>query len=144
MALNAQQEAEQLRDQWCLEYTKARDAWLALQREFNGVVDAVLEGTSFSNIDDYLSAKKKMSDTCGNITHIDGQLADETGVDRFAVAMLNKLAEKRDEGRDGWSNDCAVDELKVLLQIQLNKRPLSYLHIANFCMMIWNRENPKG
>jgi hypothetical protein len=85
-----------------------------------------------------------MTDTCGDITQLDGQLADETGVDRFAIAMLNKLAEKRDEGRRGWSNDCTVDDLKVLLQIQLNKPRYNHLHIANFCMMIWNRENPQG
>ena len=84
-------------------------------------------------------------------TVMDSQYADELGVERFAQAMLVKLAKKRNEGRHGWNlthgesgNDwgCTVRDLETMLRQHLAKGDV--VDVANFCMMIWNRRNPKG
>lgn len=77
-----------------------------------------------------------------------GRVADITGVDRFALAMKKKLAKKRTEGRSGWNTTpalgwgCNVRELESMLRQHLEKGDV--VDIANFCMMVWNRRNPKG
>lgn len=84
--------------------------------------------------------------------------ADAVGVDRFRTAMSNKLAKKRDEGRGGWNREpytvqpdrgdavwrggCSIAHLKRLMRAHLKKGDM--VDIANFAMMIWNRENPHG
>ena len=82
---------------------------------------------------------------------VDSQCADEIGVDRFAQAMLAKLAQKRREGRHGWNLThgesgrewgCTVRDLEIDLRQHLAKGDV--VDVANFCMMIWNRRNPKG
>lgn len=62
---------------------------------------------------------------------------DEEGVDRFAVAMKEKLAKKRAQGYGGWSDDCTVEHLADLLIDHVPKG--DPVDIANFCMMVWNR-----
>ncbi len=82
---------------------------------------------------------------------INSQQADEAGVERFAQAMRVKLSKKRIEGRHGWNlthgSDgsewgCTVRDLETALQQHLKKGDV--VDVANFCMMIWNRRNPKG
>ncbi len=73
--------------------------------------------------------------------------ADEDGVARFTAAMLDKLATKRAEGRGGWNRElandgCSVADLVSMLSGHLKKGDM--VDIANFCMMIWNRENVNG
>ena len=86
----------------------------------------------------------------------DAAEADSVGVDRFALAMRAKLAKKRGEGRGGWNHEpytvqkdrgdsvqrggCTVRSLKQMLRNHLKKGDM--VDIANFAMMIWNRENP--
>ena len=94
-----------------------------------------------------------------NITTITGGFdADETGVDRFVEAMRRKLNKKRKQGRGGWNLEpytvqadrgerteylgCSVADLKEMLEDHLQKGDV--VDIANFCMMIWNREHPTG
>jgi hypothetical protein len=78
-----------------------------------------------------------------DITTITGGFdADETGVDRFVVAMRRKLTKKRKEGRGGWNLDCEVSFLRALLAEHVGKGDM--VDIANLAMMIWNREHPTG
>ena len=78
-----------------------------------------------------------------NITTITGGFdADETGVDRFTEAMRRKLTKKRKEGRGGWNNDCRIELLLAMLHEHAIKGDM--VDIANFAMMIWNREHPTG
>ena len=75
---------------------------------------------------------------------VSGFEADEMGVDRFTVAMRRKLTQKRKEGRGGWNipDACGIEDLREMLEDHLQKGDL--VDIANFAMMIWNRENPNG
>lgn len=80
-----------------------------------------------------------------DITKIKGSAAaDAIGVARFSLAMSNKLDAKRAEGRGGWNNpeECSVESLCVMLADHVKKGDM--VDIANFAMMIWNRNNPKG
>lgn len=65
-------------------------------------------------------------------------LADQRGVFNFSCAMLEKLHDKRYEGRGGWHNDCNISDLKRMLKEHIKKGDM--IDIANFAMMIWNRE----
>ena len=84
-------------------------------------------------------------------TIIDSQHADETGVERFAQAMNAKLSKKRKEGMHGWNLThgergsewgCTVRDLETMLRQHIAKGDV--VDVANFCMMIWNRRNPRG
>lgn len=76
-----------------------------------------------------------------DITKIeDDALADKEGVDRFAAAMHAKMTDKRLQGYSGWHNDCTTLHLLKLLNEHLPKGDM--LDVANFAMMIWNREHP--
>lgn len=94
-----------------------------------------------------------------DITRIAGGFeADETGVDRFTVAMRRKLTQKREEGRRGWNHPpyavqadrgdrvehhgCTIEELRDMLNAHISTG--DPVDIANFAMMIWNRQNPNG
>ena len=73
----------------------------------------------------------------------DNRVADLVGVARFSNAMKRKLAKKRREGYAGWNDGrCSIARLRGLLTSHLKKR--DPVDIANFCMMIWNREHPTG
>lgn len=67
------------------------------------------------------------------------QHPDETAVDRFALAMKAKLAEKRAEGRGGWDdpNQCTTAHLAELLRSHIAKG--DPVDVGNFAMMLWNR-----
>ena len=75
---------------------------------------------------------------------ITGDSADSLGVERFSRAMAKKLSAKRAEGRYGWNDpdECSVEDLCVMLANHVGKGDM--VDIANFCMFIWNRKNPKG
>ena len=88
----------------------------------------------------------------------EGAEADAVGVDRFRAAMSTKHAKKREEGRGGWNHEpytvqpdrgdcvwhggCSIAKLRRMLRAHLKKGDM--VDIANFAMMIWNRENPHG
>ncbi|MCR4331889.1 MAG: hypothetical protein NUV34_04180 [Sulfuricaulis sp.] len=77
-------------------------------------------------------------------TMTDDACADDNGVGRFAFTMQKKLEEKRAQGRNGWNRpaECSIERLqKLLLKATLKGDPVD---IANFAMMIWNRQNPNG
>ncbi|WP_210206249.1 hypothetical protein [Rhizobium leguminosarum] len=64
---------------------------------------------------------------------------DNLAVDRFASAMKAKLAQKRDEGRNGWDDkdDCSQLFLSTLLREHVEKgEPLD---VGNFAMMLHQR-----
>jgi len=67
-------------------------------------------------------------------------LADQRGVLNFSGAMLEKLHDKRNEGRGGWHDqyECTMKDLKQMLKEHIKKGDM--VDIANFAMMIWNRE----
>ena len=76
------------------------------------------------------------------------EVADTEGVRRFSEAMNAKLAKKRDEGKRGWNWTpasgwgCTIRDLEAMLRKHTAKGDV--VDIANFCMMIWNRRNPRG
>lgn len=64
---------------------------------------------------------------------------DDIAVDRFAVAMKAKLAQKRDEGRGGWENklECSAEILSDMLRDHTYKG--DPVDVANFAMMLHQR-----
>ncbi len=65
--------------------------------------------------------------------------ADDLAVDRFAIAMKQKLAKKREEGRGGWENkdECSAEYLSYsLIQHIWKGDPVD---VANFAMMLQQR-----
>ena len=74
----------------------------------------------------------------------DDAIADAIGCVRFTCAMLIKLEKKRDAGRGGWNHpyQCSVGHLRKMLSEHVPKCDM--VDIANFAMMIWNREHLDG
>lgn len=88
--------------------------------------------------------------------------ADAEGLKRFHKAMTDKIDEKRQEGRGGWHREtshyqrdrgditetygCSVRGLQQALRNHIKKglTGRNLVDIANFCMMVWNREHPEG
>jgi hypothetical protein len=81
-----------------------------------------------------------------DIQTLAGAEADQLGLARFSKAMRDKLAKKRSEGRSGWNYPphngygTTVKRLRRMMADHVAKG--DPIDIANFCMMIWNRENP--
>ena len=68
--------------------------------------------------------------------------ADDLAVDRFAIAMKAKLAEKRGQGLGGWDDpeQCHIDYLVSILMQQIHERAVpDPIDIANIAMMIHER-----
>lgn len=67
------------------------------------------------------------------------QHPDDAAVDRFAVAMKTKLAQKRAEGRSGWEDkgQCSQDRLSLMLRGHVAKG--DPVDVANFAMMLHQR-----
>lgn len=59
---------------------------------------------------------------------------DDNFVDRFAVAMKEKLAVARAKGREGWQH-CDPAELSCMLREHVEKG--DPIDVANFCMFLW-------
>lgn len=70
---------------------------------------------------------------------IGGNHPDALAVDRFAIAMKAKLAQKRAEGRGGWDNkdECSAEFLSQLLREHVEKG--DPIDVANFAMMLHQR-----
>lgn len=66
---------------------------------------------------------------------------DDEAVDRFAIAMKEKLARKRDAGRCGWE-DCSMIRLADMLVDHLDKG--DPVDVANFAMMLFHREGVRS
>lgn len=64
---------------------------------------------------------------------------DDIAVDRFAVAMKEKLAKKRAEGRGGWDSheECSAEYLSYLLVQHIRKG--DPLDVGNLAMMLHQR-----
>lgn len=69
---------------------------------------------------------------------------DDRAVDNFAVVMKTKLAKKRAEGRGGWQDkqDCSNAVLSRLLREHVEKG--DPVDVANFAMMIHQRDERIG
>ena len=81
-----------------------------------------------------------------DITQISDNLtADRVGLHRMFDAMKAKMYAKHLEGRGGWHNDCTIEHLEQLLTEHIDKAwaDRNLVDIANFCMMLWNRHNPR-
>lgn len=67
---------------------------------------------------------------------------DDAAVRRFAAAMMRKMAVSRKKGRHGWDDEtiCPTERLQEMLIGHLAKG--DPLDVANFCMMLWNRNAP--
>ena len=87
------------------------------------------------------------------ITILDSaEVADTEGIRRFSEAMNSKMAKKRAQGKRGWNSavpkhsgfyfGCTVKQLETELRAHLAKGDV--VDISNYCMMIWNRRNPRG
>lgn len=76
-------------------------------------------------------------------TFKNGARVDNEGVKRFADAMRRKLAKKRKEGRGGWQRPDEVTDAGLWEMMVDHVKSGDVLDVGNFCMMIWNRRNPK-
>jgi len=80
---------------------------------------------------------------CGELGHSEEHAQaihpDDEAVDRFAVALKDKLAVARAKGRGGWQEKAMVsaDELTDMLVGHLWKGDPR--DVANFCMFLWER-----
>ena len=92
-------------------------------------------------IQDLLNRFLRTLPTVGDAT---AGLVDETGVEDLAVAMKEKLAKKREEGRGGWYDNekCPAERLALMLLDHLPKG--DPVDLANFAMFIHNRPDAKG
>jgi hypothetical protein len=97
-----------------------------------------------------------------HISEYDNASADSVGCARFSKEMHDKMMDKRAEGRGGWHRPvsyyrqdrgdvtetygCTKRSLQQALRNHIAKGLTGSIlvDIANFCMMIWNRENPEG
>lgn len=92
-----------------------------------------------------------------NIDKLSNVGADRRGVERFTEAMHAKMTTKRAEGRGGWHREgkgesnpetwgCSTRGLQQALRNHIARglTGSNLVDIANFCMMVWNREHPKG
>ena len=72
------------------------------------------------------------------------QHPDDIAVDKFAVAMKDKMAASRTKGRGGWENpeECGIEDLACMLVQHVEKG--DPVDIGNFCMMVWNRVRDTG
>ena len=79
-----------------------------------------------------------------DITAMPGDAADSIGVNRFARAMQRKMEAMRTEGRYGWNrpNLFTISKLKARLASATQKG--DPVDVANYAMMIWNRQHPTG
>ncbi|EXL06243.1 hypothetical protein BG46_15895 [Brucella anthropi] len=93
--------------------------------ELDGLVDSVSH---------HLRSKARAIRTLSSPDH-----ADDLAVDRFAIAMKQKLAKKREEGRGGWENkdECSAEYLSYLLIQHIWKG--DPVDIANLAMMLQQR-----
>lgn len=81
-----------------------------------------------------------MHDDALSTSHQGGEAhPDDLAVDRFAAAMKEKLAKKREEGRGGWWDDayCNRNELSQMLRSHVEKG--DPLDVGNFAMMLHQR-----
>ena len=71
----------------------------------------------------------------------DNTSIDCIGVSNIAQAMRAKLKQKRLEGYSGWHDpyQCTVKRLKLMLRAHLRSGDM--VDVANFAMMIYNREH---
>lgn len=65
------------------------------------------------------------------------QHPDDAAVEKLAVMMKQKLAEKRAQGRSGWDTDCTQQRLSDLLRQHVEKGDV--LDVANFCAFLFAR-----
>lgn len=61
--------------------------------------------------------------------------SDDIAVDKFSVAMKEKLAAARAKGRGGWES-CDPNDLRLMLREHVEKGDPR--DVANFCMFLWN------
>ena len=82
--------------------------------------------------------------SAGDITRLGSGMADTVGVIRFAKEMEIKLGVKRAQGRGGWNDpdECSITALERMLSEHIAKG--DPVDIANFAMMIWNRQHADG
>jgi len=94
--------------------------------------------TGYANVMTKLEAS--IEDIREIISRSTKQHSDDIAVDRFAVAMKNKLARKRDDGYGGWDDQEAVrspDLARMLIEHIPKGDPVD---VANFAMMIHQRD----
>ena len=67
------------------------------------------------------------------------QNADDLAVDKFALAMKEKMALKAKQGRGGWNDppQCTIQHLQRLLEDHVAKG--DPVDVANLSMMLWHR-----
>ena len=69
---------------------------------------------------------------------------DDAAVDAFATKMKARLAEKRAEGRTGWSDPDKVSDSDLVFEMIDRLEAGSYIGVANFCMMLDHRGADAG
>jgi len=70
-----------------------------------------------------------------------GQHPDDKAVDRFAARMKWKLAQKRNQGRDGWQDRAwSPEQISLALREHVGKG--DPLDVANYCMFLAARNEP--
>ncbi len=70
---------------------------------------------------------------------IDQRHPDDIAIDNFAMAMKEKMAKKRAEGRGGWQT-APVQSLQLMMADHIRKG--DPVDVANFCMMLHHLSAP--
>lgn len=86
-----------------------------------------------------LLCPEKIAATPAALAQQSAQHPDDLAVDRFAVAMKEKLALARAKGRGGWNDpaQCSVERLATMLVEHIAKG--DPVDVANFAMMLHQR-----
>ena len=75
----------------------------------------------------------------GVAASFDNRHADDVAIDNFAMAMKEKMAKKRAEGRGGWQT-APVQSLQLMMSDHIRKG--DPVDVANFCMMLHYQSAP--
>lgn len=87
----------------------------------------------------YVSSQHAGLPVAGDLWDVLNKAYDICGVEAISREMLGKLGQKRTNGRGGWfMEECTIDDLKKMLAEHVEKGDM--VDIANFAMMIWNRQ----
>lgn len=68
------------------------------------------------------------------------QHPDDAAIDKFALAMKQKMQKKRNEGRSKWDNKKEIPALQLQCLLFESTQKGDPIDVANYAMMLWHRD----